>query len=315
MPTLTSVTGAVAVAAATAVLAVLLYSNCSMTLGRPVRLALTAPVTMSFREAFESTTTDKFSTHGYHRFYDTFLQDLKGESVQMLEIGVLDGKSLRAWRKVFQPDSTFYGMAYGVGSADFSNDAEHVHIVKGDQSNCTDLASIKQALKGGIRGGYLDFIIDDGSHVPEHMLKTLVEFFELVRPGGLYFIEDVECNYWDRPGSSVYGYPLPGVGMGRGGSLMESLKLLVEVLNQRYASRPGAYDPNFYLISPKLDPYVSFISFAQNMVVLRKRDEEDAKFHVEKTKITSASGASMLEFINSPHVQAVLQHAHKWLCK
>lgn len=53
----------------------------------------------------------------------------------------------------------------------------------------------------------------------------------MLRDGGYFIIEDIETSYWDKPQAKVYGYPLPNVGTGRVGSVIEAFKLLVEVIN------------------------------------------------------------------------------------
>ena len=77
---------------------------------------------------------------------------------------------------------------------------EDVKIFKGDQSNINDLINVVNQIPK------CDIIIDDGSHVPEHQLKTFYYLFEnLLKDGGTYVIEDVECSYW-KPSDKIYGY-------------------------------------------------------------------------------------------------------------
>ena len=78
--------------------------------------------------------------------------------------------------------------------------------------------------------------------------------------------------YWDAPWSSLYGYKLANAGVGRPDSLVTDLKMLVEVINQRYAVR--SYHRDFSVIDAKVDPDVAWITFAQNMVILCKKSEE-----------------------------------------
>jgi hypothetical protein len=73
-------------------------------------------------------------------------------------------------------------------------------VFQGDQSNLEILKHVCQTI------GKCKLIIDDGSHVPEHQLKTFYHLFEnLLEDGGVYVIEDVECNYW-HPQQTIYGY-------------------------------------------------------------------------------------------------------------
>jgi len=43
----------------------------------------------------------------------------------------------------------------------------------------------------------VDIVIDDGGHLPEQQLVTLEELLPHVRPGGVYFCEDIHYNFND----------------------------------------------------------------------------------------------------------------------
>lgn len=227
---------------------------------------------LSIKSSFAASHTDKLGRHGYHRFYDQFLQPLYGKPVRMVEIGVQSGFSLGAWQTMFDSvQSTIFGVGWPKIDEVKSKLDDNVRILFRDQSNCTHLTELVDII-----GAPLDLVIDDGSHEPGHQLKTLVKLFPLLSPGGFYVLEDIECSYWDRPGSSIYGYNLTNVGVGKPGSIISAMKLLVEVINQRYAVR--SYNRQFHIIDPRVDPEVSWVMFAQNMVVLRKRDAEDEDY-------------------------------------
>jgi hypothetical protein len=40
-----------------------------------------------------------------------------------------------------------------------------------------------------------DLVIEDGSHIPQHQAICLAETFPLVRPGGLYVLEDLQTSH------------------------------------------------------------------------------------------------------------------------
>ena len=46
-------------------------------------------------------------------------------------------------------------------------------------------------MQKAIPDGKLDILIDDGSHSVRHMIKSLEMALVLLRPGGVYFCEDV----------------------------------------------------------------------------------------------------------------------------
>jgi hypothetical protein len=270
-------------------------------------LHLPSPSPVSIKPTFAETGTDKLTRHGYHRFYDLFLQPLYGKPVRMLEVGVKGGKSLRSWQNVFDAEhSTIYGVSWPKTVALKAHLGPNVHVMHRDQSNCDHLDDI--AATAGAEP--LDLVIDDGSHEPSHMLKTLVKLFPRLAPGGFYVIEDVETSYWDRPRASIYGYPLHDVGVGRPGSILSPLHILVEVVNQRYA-RPD-YDRDFHFIDAGVDPDVAWIMFAQNMVVIRKKANEDRAY--EAAIDHKADGSTWTAFMGRPDVAAVGQKVREWTC-
>ena len=75
-------------------------------------------------------------------------------------------------------------------------------VIKADQSNPDHLEMITGVVQNA------KFIIDDGSHHPVHQLESFQYLFKnLLEPGGIYIIEDIECNYWN-PKESIYGYQI-----------------------------------------------------------------------------------------------------------
>lgn len=122
--------------------------------------------------------TDKVTHHGYHRFYDYFLIPIKNYKMNVLEIGVDDLKSLKMWLDFF-PNANIYGV--DINKKDFTY--SRGSIFKADQSKKKDLEKLQKKI------GKCQFIIDDGSHVPEHQLLTFNYLFnECLEFGGIYII-------------------------------------------------------------------------------------------------------------------------------
>ena len=44
--------------------------------------------------------------------------------------------------------------------------------------------------------GAPDIVIDDGSHYSDHVRKSFLFLYPLLRPGGIYCIEDLHTSYW-----------------------------------------------------------------------------------------------------------------------
>lgn len=122
--------------------------------------------------------TDKSSL--YHCFLDFYEQELKGKKIKsVLEIGIMDGASLKMWREYF-PEAEIVGIDIRP-----TTPVEGVTSLVGD---ATDENFIKTL-------GEFDLIIDDGSHMTADQIKS----FELLKPhlrkGGIYIVEDVHTSY------------------------------------------------------------------------------------------------------------------------
>lgn len=131
--------------------------------------------------------TDKSSIHhNYLVFYEKFLEKFRFETIKILEIGVLEGRSLKMWEEYFQ-----FARIIGIDiNPDCKKHENHkISIELLDQSKESDLNSI-----GQIHGSF-DLIIDDGSHIWDHQIKTLKCLFPLVKSGGIYILEDIDTSY------------------------------------------------------------------------------------------------------------------------
>lgn len=117
-------------------------------------------------------------------------------------------------------------------------------------------------------------IVDDGSHIPEHQLLTWDLFFRTVlEPGGVYIVEDIEVSCWRR--GVLYGYPTR-YGLHQSRTFMAVMKLVVDWLNRDFLSAEDRCVLANRLqdsgLSPATCEQVASIEFAQNCVVLRKRE-------------------------------------------
>jgi hypothetical protein len=101
------------------------------------------------------------------------------------------GASIRMWHDYFKNSKIF-----GIDINECSYlDKERIKTFVVDQGNENDLTGfIKKSCVEEF-----DFIIDDGSHRPDHQQISFNLLFKKLKPGGLYFIEDLLSNgYGDR---------------------------------------------------------------------------------------------------------------------
>ena len=147
--------------------------------------------------------TDKVG-HGFLPFYEKHFAGLRSSKVNIMEIGVFYGASIRMWRDFFQEGEIwavdwFTGLN-GNGHVfnnpksfiDEARSLDRVHVVECNQHIRTDLSEMSSYFK--LQNIQLDSIIDDGSHLSQDQQQTLGELWCLVKPGGSFIIEDIHCS-------------------------------------------------------------------------------------------------------------------------
>lgn len=134
--------------------------------------------------------TDKVA-HGYLHYYRAHFGPLRFRRMTVLEIGVggydapSPGGSLALWRDYF-PRSTIVGMDLHPKAVAFG---PRVKFEQGDQSSVADLQALVD------RHGVPSVVIDDGSHVAEHIQASFAFLWPLLSAGGIYVIEDLCTSY------------------------------------------------------------------------------------------------------------------------
>ena len=136
--------------------------------------------------------------HHYFQIYDNHFK--KYHNPVILEIGVSKGGSLEMWNYYFDGKCQIYGFDIDPQCKLLENDFDNVHIIIGNQNCDEDLQRIINTVPA------IDIIIDDGSHMQSHILKSFLNLFGHIKPGGIYLVEDLHTSYW-----SYYegGFQLP----------------------------------------------------------------------------------------------------------
>jgi hypothetical protein len=130
--------------------------------------------------------SDKSSLHhGYTKYYDYYFSNICNNVKNVLEIGVFNGSSVKMWEEYFK-NATIHGLDINPQCKKIENNRTKIHI--GDQSDISFLKNICNEEK-------YDIIIDDGSHLSEHQIKTFEFLFDYVIDGGIYIIEDTKTSY------------------------------------------------------------------------------------------------------------------------
>lgn len=127
--------------------------------------------------------TDKATYHKYLDFYQKHLPK-RTFAGRLLEIGVMDGGSMRMWREYYPKADII-----GVDNAMQANlQIDGVGLVQLDATNPIELKEL----------GMFDIIIDDGSHKTADQQASFEHlFYNQLTPGGLYIIEDLHTSFMD----------------------------------------------------------------------------------------------------------------------
>jgi hypothetical protein len=144
------------------------------------------------KELMKQYGTDKLDPHNYDSDYVWHFQSLRDKKLIILEIGIggygnynLGGESLQVWRDYF-PFAEIHGLDIERKNLSFG---DRVHIWRGDQNDPKFLINLIKNI------GNPDIIIDDGSHVQDHIFTSFFTLFPLLQEGGIYVIEDLATSY------------------------------------------------------------------------------------------------------------------------
>jgi len=123
--------------------------------------------------------------HGYLRHYDRAFSAMRDLPINIIEIGVAAGASVRMWQRYFTR-----AQIIGIDILEHCKrfEADRITIEIGSQANADFLRGIADRFPPTI-------VIDDGSHQADHILISLETLFPRVLPGGCYVIEDLFFHY------------------------------------------------------------------------------------------------------------------------
>jgi hypothetical protein len=197
--------------------------------------------------------TDKWESHWYAAHYARHFRHLRRKKITLLEIGIGGyenpndgGGSLRMWRQYF-PNAQIVGL----DCYDKTPHAEErIRVYRGDQSDDNVLHRIVADV------GRPDIVIDDGSHINRHVIKSFEVLFPLLADDGIYVVEDTQTAYWPEFGGSSDN-------LLHVQTSMRLLKDLVDGLNHEEFIKPG-YVPTYY------DEHITAMHFYHNLVFIQK---------------------------------------------
>jgi hypothetical protein len=161
---------------------------------------------------------DDWPAHLYTDIYEAYLWPLRQQEVRVLEIGLGvrggrwdaqiaqgrnadGGASIKMWAEYF-PRARIFGVDINPAS---HLDTDRIVTFVADQG---DPAQLRKVVEDAGSEDF-DVIIDDGSHRADHQQITFGVLFEHLRPGGMYFIEDLVDNGIGDPDSGRFSSDVP----------------------------------------------------------------------------------------------------------
>ena len=208
--------------------------------------------------------SDKAGSHEYTKTYNEHLKNFRKAKINLLEIGVgghedpnFGGHSLRMWKKFF-PNG-------GIFSIDIfdkkSLEEKRIKIFQGSQDDEKFIQDVFKNIDNGV-----DIVIDDGSHINMHVIRSFEIIFPLMNSGGIYIVEDTHTSYTKQIKKNSGKIKVFG---GNSDDLNDTstsigfFKSLVDCMNYEYHTLEG-YKPSYY------DYNISSISFYKDLVFIYK---------------------------------------------
>lgn len=126
----------------------------------------------------------------YFDIYEPYFSPLRAKAgLKLVEVGVCEGESVKVFASYFR-DAEILGIDLDDKKLDFSAYPR----VRFEQADQADGPTLDRLARDFAPDG-LDIVIDDASHVGMLSRLTFEALFPLVRPGGLYVVEDWGTGY------------------------------------------------------------------------------------------------------------------------
>jgi SAM-dependent methyltransferase len=132
--------------------------------------------------------TDKQHRHNYTDYYDIVLAPYFARDVNILEIGVKKGGSLKLWRELFSAKSRVFGIDVDTAVPTFSFDANIKTLTFSSTDGSHEAFSV---VRNALQGVQFDIIIDDGLHTRSAQRRTFTNLYKLLKDTGVYIVEDI----------------------------------------------------------------------------------------------------------------------------
>jgi len=130
----------------------------------------------------------KYAIGYIHEFYNSIFSDKKHENLEILEIGIHSGNSIRIWSEFFSNSKiTCIDIKEHSSALDLKN-KKNIECIYADAYNVDILHKLKNKK--------FDIIIDDGPHTFESLNFFIDFYFQFLNPNGYFILEDIVDTNW-----------------------------------------------------------------------------------------------------------------------
>jgi hypothetical protein len=137
--------------------------------------------------------TDKNTTHSYLDLYDNLLRKKKESALNVLEIGIWHGGSIKLWNDYFTIANIYAIDIMHINDV-WDNIKNNERIILYTSTNAYDIPFFKSTFfDNNIK---FDFILDDGPHTLESMIQFIILYSQIMTDDGILIIEDVKSIEW-----------------------------------------------------------------------------------------------------------------------
>ena len=148
---------------------------------------------MSLEQIADNSITDKNTVHSYLPLYQRLLAGKKETAANVLEVGIYRGGSIKLWGDFFT-NAIVYGLDITDEHIVCESIKTHERIRLYTSVNAYDVNFVTSEFTN--KGLKFDFMLDDGPHTLESMVKFIKLYSNLMTDDGILIIEDVPDWSW-----------------------------------------------------------------------------------------------------------------------
>ena len=239
----------------------------------------------------------------YFNQYEEKFSKYKKFPIKLFEIGIENGGSLEIYSKYFSDAELILGCDKNKNCEKLQYDETNIKIIIGDVND----EKIKNEV---IKHSKFDIIIDDGPHGSPDTVSSFCNYFNSLKDGGLFIIEDLHCSYWERWGGGIF-YPISSINF---------FKKLVDIINYEHWGVEKKKDwllrgfsENYKINIENLElDHIHSIEFINSLCFIKKKSYQENKLGKRVVVDESAIVVSDRKKLNNLDPQSLNQNLNPW---